>query len=220
MPLGLPKPRSLAPRLDATALRWSLPPAGRLTLPGLLACLGGSLDLSWPAAATHHADLERRIRTLRSVGSAGERVVPSSPTKDTTLAANIASEMRNRALDFSWFQLELPEPDGSAMSFRAGSRRHRRARHSRCRRPSPPALPGIHKRRQWIFIDRELERSTISSVGRLRLWCDPRRVDEEALETLELLLPQFVRLRRSRSQLDRAGPHRLTDRHRRAQRAH
>ena len=57
--------------------------------------------------------------------------------------------------------------------------------------PSPPALPGIHRRRQWTFIDRELSLEELS-VGRIRLWCDPRRVDDESLETLELLLPQLA----------------------------
>lgn len=165
----------------------------------LLACLG-ALSAQLARSRYRHADLERRIRTLRSVGSAGERVVPSSP-EGRALAANIASEIQ-QSLDFSWFQLELPEPDGSAMSFRAGS--------DGVVEPgtpvpssSPPALPGIHRRRQWIFLDRELvidERT----VGRLRLWCDPRRVDDEALETLELLLPQLA-VSTDHMQLDRAA---------------
>ncbi|MEM1250003.1 MAG: GGDEF domain-containing protein [Acidobacteriota bacterium] len=182
----------LAAALAVVATGWSV------ALP-LLICLS-ALSAQLARSRYRHADLERRIRTLRSVGTAGERVVPSSP-EGRTLATNIASEIL-QSLDFSWFQLELPEPDGSVMSFRAGSDGVVESG-TPVPTPSPPALPGIHRRRQWIFLDREL---TIEdrSVGRLRLWCDPRRVDEEALETLDLLLPQLA-VSADHLQLDRAA---------------
>ncbi len=201
---GRPGVRDLVPALAESAgwlasglLASALAAVGWIPLLPPLAMLS-VLALQLARSSYEHADLERKIRTLRSVGGAGERVAPSTH-EGRELAHQIAAEIR-QTLDFSWFHLELLEPDGSATSYRAGADGVVEAG-APMPAPSPPAVPGIHRRRQWAFIDRELSLEG-QTIGRVRLWCDPRRVDNEALETLELLLPQ-VAMSADRARLDR-----------------
>ena len=94
-------------------------------------------------------------------------------------------------IDFEWFQFELlsesndgerswvGDPDGVVSEGE----------------PEPPAmpprLPGIHRRANWRVIEREFG-TPDELVARLRLWCDPRRLDERSLELLDSLLPQMA----------------------------
>ena len=56
--------------------------------------------------------------------------------------------------------------------------------------PSPPPLPGIHRRRSWQVIVRELEIDG-RRLARIRLWCDPRRIEPGQVEILDRLVPQL-----------------------------
>jgi len=56
--------------------------------------------------------------------------------------------------------------------------------------PQPPALPGIHRRGTWRVLERDLEADG-ERLGRLRLWCDPRRLEPRAEELLVALSPQM-----------------------------
>ena len=60
----------------------------------------------------------------------------------------------------------------------------------------PPALPGFHRRTPWQILERLLRSRPDGTVlGRIRLWCDPRRLDPREVELLDRLLPQMSRLR-------------------------
>jgi diguanylate cyclase (GGDEF)-like protein len=51
-----------------------------------------------------------------------------------------------------------------------------------------PVLPGVHRRAQWNIVERQL-RSDGKLLARLRLWCDPRKLDQQGIELLDRLLP-------------------------------
>ena len=160
---------------------------GWSTLLPVLAAIG-ILVVEITLSAYRRADLERRARDLQTLGAAGERMAPIARRR-ADLAETILGEVRN-AIDFSWFHLELPAENRTVRSWRAGptgSIEEGAPQPS----PSPPPLPGIHRRRRWTLIDRELERDG-RTVGRLRLWCDPRRLESQQLELLEVLIPQLA----------------------------
>lgn len=62
-------------------------------------------------------------------------------------------------------------------------------------RPAPPAtpppLPGIHRRGTWRTYELAL-RVEDQLVGRLRLWCDPRRLRRDDVELVRQLQPQIA----------------------------
>jgi diguanylate cyclase (GGDEF)-like protein len=97
-------------------------------------------------------------------------------------------------LPFSWFQLDLELPGEERMSWgaEAGASLSPGAPSPP---PVPPALPGIHRRGAWQILERPLG-DTLSNragtLGKVRLWCDPRRLDPRALALFEGLLPQMA----------------------------
>ena len=57
----------------------------------------------------------------------------------------------------------------------------------------PPKLPGFHRRTQWQILERLLRaRPDATVLARIRLWCDPRRLDPKKIELLDSLLPQMT----------------------------
>ena len=63
--------------------------------------------------------------------------------------------------------------------------------------PSPTATrrpcPGFHRRTPWQILERLLRSRPDGTVlGRIRLWCDPRRIDSRQIELLDRLLPQMT----------------------------
>jgi diguanylate cyclase (GGDEF)-like protein len=57
--------------------------------------------------------------------------------------------------------------------------------------PFPPTLPGFHRREAWRVLDHELVAEG-ERRARLRLWCDPRRLEPGAEAALAALLPQMA----------------------------
>ena len=55
----------------------------------------------------------------------------------------------------------------------------------------PPPLPGMHRRASWTILDHQL-RIEGKLLGRLRLWCDPRRLDPQGVDLLDRLIPQMA----------------------------
>jgi len=52
-------------------------------------------------------------------------------------------------------------------------------------------MPGFHRRTNWQILERLLRSRPDGTVlGRIRLWCDPRRLDPREVELLDRLLPQ------------------------------
>lgn len=102
------------------------------------------------------------------------------------IAAQIGVECRN-VLPVHWMELRRTQtgeiwnlgPDGSLRTGPA--------------RPSafPPALPGIHRRAEWRVLVHDLDAED-RDLARLRLWCDPRRIEPEAEDLLASLVPQMA----------------------------
>ena len=92
-------------------------------------------------------------------------------------------------LAFSWFQLDLDLPGEERLSW--GAAAGESLSPGAPAPPSvPPALPGIHRRSAWQIVERPIGDSR--AFARVRLWCDPRRLDPRALELLNGLLPQMA----------------------------
>ncbi len=155
----------------AAALLWAF---------ALLAFEAARLGVLQGAFERRAVDLERVTRASRRMGAAGFGL--------GGLAAQIRAECL-RVLDVQWFQLTLSEEGGSVRSWWAGPDG---AIHGGVPDPGPwaPALPGIHRRRPWELVERDLEADD-RALGRIRLWCDPRRARPADVALLESLLPQL-----------------------------
>ncbi len=150
---------------------------------GVLALFAAEAARNALAAAAGARRLEEEHRLRRAgvaLASGGAGVV--------AVAEQIRAECA-QLLPFSWFQLDLDLPGEERMSWgaEAGASLSPGAPTPP---PVPPALPGIHRRGAWQVLERQLGDSR--ALGRVRLWCDPRRLDPRALASLEGLLPQMA----------------------------
>ena len=155
----------------AAALLWAV---------ALLAFEAARLGVLQGAFERRAVDLERVTRASRRMGAGGFGL--------GGLAAQIRAECL-RVLDVQWFQLTLSEEGASVRSWWAGPDG---AIHGGVPDPGPwaPPLPGIHRRRPWHLVERDLEADD-RVLGRIRLWCDPRRARPADVELIESLLPQL-----------------------------
>ncbi len=129
-----------------------------------------------------------QLNLLREVTRAGHRIIFRRPDV-RGIAEQIHLECR-RMVPFSWFRFELTEGGSRAASWTAGP--DGKVGEDELEVPdNPPPLPGIHRRSGWRIVDRELATED-RVLGRLRLWCDPRRLDPSSLELLDTLLPQMA----------------------------
>jgi diguanylate cyclase (GGDEF)-like protein len=145
-------------------------------------------------AARHGLLRERaqnRARDLETLRRAGQRM--STPTEEmTALADRIRIECRRVVPSFSWFQFEVLTPGSEFQSWWWGPESEALQEGV----PEPerfaPALPGFHRRTPWQILERQLRSRPEGTVlGRVRLWCDPRRVEPREVELLDRLLPQM-----------------------------
>lgn len=130
----------------------------------------------------------RRNHDLERLRRAGRRMI--SPAREmAAVAARVHLEC-GRVVPFHWFQFEALAAGHELRSWWAGADR---SLHEGVPEPEPypPALPGVHRRTPWQIIERSL-RSDGRLLARLRLWCDPRRLEPEALVLLDRLLPQVT----------------------------
>ncbi len=104
------------------------------------------------------------------------------------VAGQILAECRT-IVPFSWFQLDLEIPDAGSRSFWAAAGVEL-SDGEPVPPAQPPALPGIHRRSSWRRLERDLAADG-ERFGRLKLWCDPRRLEPRAEELLDALLPQM-----------------------------
>lgn len=139
-----------------------------------------------------------KVERLAELHLAGHRIIFRQADL-LSIARQIHAECK-RVMRFSWFQLELPRPDGSLRSWKAGPDGLIRSGTPEVP-DAPRPLPGIHRRAAWKLIERNLSNAE-RSFGHLRLWCDPRLLDPSAIEWLDSLLPQMV-LSIERTFLDR-----------------
>lgn len=180
------------------------------------------------AEAARHAVLHRRagrrVDDFARLTEGQERILGET-SGEPGIAQQIYSECRH-ILPVQWFQLELTDgrswaagPDGRVVEGVPEPP------------PRPAMLPGIHRRASWHRVDVPLvppvdenairgsvdgggssssdalagEASATDAVNRLgmvRLWCDPRRIDDGAEDLLWRLVPQMASSL-ERSHLDR-----------------
>jgi len=157
----------------------------------LAATLGGALALLAGEAARNAQGagaLSRRLAESERLSRAGAALAIGGSGL-AAVAEQILAECR-AIVPFSWFQLELEIPDQGASSFWAAAG-GALAEGDPAPPRQPPALPGIHRRGAWRVLVRELAAEG-QPLGRLRLWCDPRRLEPRAEELLDALLPQMA----------------------------
>lgn len=149
---------------------------------------------------------DHRVGHFERLRRAHERIL-SETTGMGDIARQIHEECHN-ILPVQWFQMELADSDADSeqwLSWAAGP--DELLVEGRPRPPKRPGmLPGIHRRADWSVIERSLVRQAPDDgevlLARLRLWCDPRRVEPGAEERLDTLVPQMASSLH-RAQLDR-----------------
>lgn len=128
----------------------------------------------------------RRARDLERLRRAGQRM--TTPAQEMAgVAERIHAECK--VVPFHYFQLETLTPGSEFRSWWAGPGGELRAGVPEPERHAP-ALPGFHRRSAWQIIERQL-RVDGKVMGRLRLWCDPRRLEPESVVLLDRLVPQM-----------------------------
>lgn len=152
--------------------------------------LAGVALLAAEAARNHY--LRRRavarVGELWEVTRAGHRIIFRDPDL-ASMAGHLLEECL-RVMPFHWFQFELLQGDEGVTSWWAGPDGHIEEGVP-APTDGPPALPGIHRRSSWKVLERPLEADD-ELIGRLRFWCDPRRVESTSIELLDSLLPQVA----------------------------
>jgi len=188
-----PGPLLLPPLLDTAA--WTLGTAAALAgqaagwgVGGFL--LAGSAALALEAArnALQSEVSEDRIEDLERVRKAAEKVFGTGQEL-AAVVEQIRDECGN-VVPFHWFQFELLPAGGGPKSWYAGKKGELALGAPEPER-HPPALQGFHRRAPWQILERNL-RSDGVPLARLRLWCDPRRLEADALGLLDRLLPQMA----------------------------
>jgi diguanylate cyclase (GGDEF)-like protein len=135
-----------------------------------------------------HRAVAAQAKRLRELQLAGHRII-FGETDMLSMARQIFAECR-RVVPFSWFHFQLSGDGGWQEGWWAGPEGMVRPGKPEPP-PVPPALPGFHRRATWRVVERTLA-SGERIVGRLRLWCDPRRLDNDAEEWVEALLPEMT----------------------------
>ncbi|MBW8877334.1 MAG: diguanylate cyclase [Acidobacteria bacterium] len=132
-----------------------------------------------------------RARDLERLRRAAQRI--STPAGEM---ASIAERIRvecEKVIHFFWFHFEALAPGSEFKSWWWGPESE--ILEDGVPEPDlyPPKLPGFHKRTSWQIVERQLRsRPDGTILGRIRLWCDPRRIDERKIELLDRLLPQMT----------------------------
>ncbi len=160
------------------------------TVAGALVAGFALLSLEAARHALQHGLSKQRVDDLERLGRATRRMAVSTGEPGFSRVAERLRIECSNVVPFRWFQFELLASDAPYRSWWAGPDR-RLSEGAPEIPPSPPPLPGIHRRRTWQVIERSLE-STSQRFGRLRLWCDPRQLEDEAVDLLDDLLPQMV----------------------------
>lgn len=137
-----------------------------------------------------HRGVQQRLEEIDRVRKAGDRMVTGDGGGELDRVVERIVEECGNVLPWSWLQLDVTANPTEDRSWWAGSRGHVHTGTAEPP-PNPPALQGMHKRADWRTIDRTLTAEG-SEVARLRLWIDPRKLDEADLELFENLLPHLA----------------------------
>lgn len=136
-----------------------------------------------------HGISEQRVEDLERLSRASRRMAGGEGSELTVVAERLRAECAG-VVNFQWFQFELLAQGVPYRSWAAGP--DGQLEDGNPQPPdAPPPLPGIHRRTRWQVIERALE-SGQQLVGRLRLWCDPRRLEADGVSMLDSLLPQML----------------------------
>lgn len=154
-----------------------------------LLLLWGLLAAEAARQALYRAASERRLGDLLAANREARRRQQASAGGAPGIAAEVHAECR-KALAPAWFQFDLFPREGEPQSWWARGEEAPEPGEAEPP-PSPPALPGFHRRPAWRLLDYPLLADG-AQVARLRLWCDPRRLDPAAVELLETLLSQLA----------------------------
>ena len=157
----------------------------------LTACFAG-LTLE----ATRHGLLrekaQNRARDLETLRRAGQRM--NTPAEEMAgMVDRFRIECTRVVPTLFWFQFEALAPGSELKSWWWGPGSEELEEGVPEPDRYPPALPGFHKRTPWQILERQLRSRPDGTVlGRIRLWCDPRRIDSRHIELLDRLLPQMT----------------------------
>ncbi len=188
----------LLPPLGLDAFGWAL--GGVLvavqktsgwTLTTLLAAACALLALEAARNRVLHERSHHRAFDLERLRRAGKRMVDKGEREIVDVIDRMKTES-GELVRFHWFQFELMAPGGELKSWWAGPKGPESELRTGVPEPDryAPVLPGVHRRAQWNIVERQL-RSDGRLLGRLRLWCDPRKLDLAGVELLDRLVPQM-----------------------------
>jgi diguanylate cyclase (GGDEF)-like protein len=156
----------------------------------LAACFGG-LALEAARHGLLREKSQNRARDLERLRRAGQRM--STPAEEMAALADRVRIECGHVLPFFWFQFEALAPGSELRSWWWGPESEALEEGV----PEPdryaPALPGFHRRTPWQILERQLRSRPDGTVlARIRLWCDPRRIEARQIEMLDRLLPQMT----------------------------
>ncbi|HEX7180247.1 MAG TPA: GGDEF domain-containing protein [Thermoanaerobaculia bacterium] len=186
--------QSVLPPLILDAFGWALGGvlaatgiAAGWTLAGLL--IAGTAVLALEAARNRvlHQRSHYRARDMERLSRAAKRIVDKDEREVADVAERIRAECERVVRPF-WFQFELLAPGSQFKSWWAGVSGELQEGVPEPDR-YPPPLPGFHRRATWSILERQL-RVEGRVLARIRLWCDPRRLDAQGVELLDRLIPQ------------------------------
>jgi diguanylate cyclase (GGDEF)-like protein len=182
----------LPPVLDAAA--WgagtAIAAAGRdssWTAAGVLLAAFGLLALEAARNALLTDLSQHRVEDLERVRRAADGMIGGG-REMAAVAAQIFTQCRD-VLRAHWLHLELLAPGAERKSWWSGPRVPIAEGTPEPDR-YPPMLRGVHRRAVWQILEHPLRAEGVT-MARLRLWCDPRQLEEEDLGLLERLLPQM-----------------------------
>jgi len=162
------------------------------TLGGALLAVCALLVLEASRNALLRDKAQSRVRDLERLHRASRRMGTPQQEMDA-LAGRIRVECSRVIPSFSWFHFEALSPGSEFKSWWWGPRSEELEEGVPMPERHPPALPGFHRRTQWQILERQLRSRPEGEVlGRIRLWCDPRRLDPQHVELLDRLLPQMT----------------------------
>jgi diguanylate cyclase (GGDEF)-like protein len=163
----------------------------------LAAVLAGCLAALAVETTRHgllHRKAQDRARDLERLRRASRRM--TTPLEEMASTADRIHTECAKVLEKShlfWFQFEALAPGSEFKSWWWGPGSEILEEGVPVPDRYPPALPGFHRRTPWQIVERLLRaRPDDTVLGRLRLWCDPRRVDPREMELLDHLLPQMT----------------------------
>jgi diguanylate cyclase (GGDEF)-like protein len=163
----------------------------------LAAVLAGCLAALAVETTRHgllHRKAQDRARDLERLRRASRRM--TTPLEEMASTADRIHTECAKVLEKSllyWFQFEALAPGSEFKSWWWGPGSEILEEGVPVPDRYPPALPGFHRRTPWQIAERLLRAKPDDTVlGRIRLWCDPRRVDPREMELLDHLLPQMA----------------------------